>query len=235
VSLAYRIVVPTIRRLVRILCRIHDEELDRVPREGPLLIVTNHVNFLEAPVFYTHLIPRPLTGLAKIENWSNPFFRPLMNMVGAIPVKRGEGDVGAFRKSLAALAAGKIMAVAPEGTRSGDGRMQKAHGGAVLLALRSKVPLLPLAHYGGERFWSNLSRLRRTDFHMVVGNQFEIVTNGQKVTGRVRQQMADEVMYQIAALLPPYYRGAYSSLSAATEEYIRFRPGARSNLERAAF
>ena len=53
------------------------------------------------------------------------------------------------------------------------------------------------------------------------------------MTGQVRKQMTDEVMYQIAALLPPAYRGVYSDLSAATEEYIRFSPGAASNLERA--
>jgi 1-acyl-sn-glycerol-3-phosphate acyltransferase len=233
VSLAYRIVVPAIRRLVRILCRIHDEELERVPQEGPLLIVTNHINFLEAPVFYTHLIPRPLTGLAKIENWSNPFFAPLMKLVGAIPVRRGEGDVSAIRASLEALEAGKMMAITPEGTRSGHGRLQKARAGAVVLALRSEVPLLPVAHYGGERFWRNVSRLRRTDFHIVVGNQFRIVTDGQRVSGEVRQQIVDEIMYQVAALLPPAYRGYYSDLDAATERYIRFAPGVPSNLERA--
>jgi 1-acyl-sn-glycerol-3-phosphate acyltransferase len=233
VNLARQVVVSVIKWLVRALCRVHDEQLDRVPPTGPLLIVTNHINFLEAPVFYTHLVPRPLTGLAKIENWSNPVFAPLMKLAEAIPVRRGEGDVAAFRASLKALSEGKIMAITPEGTRSGNGRLQKARAGAVLLALRSRVPLLPVAHYGGELFWRNLYRLRRTDFRMVVGNQFQIVTNGEKVSSPVRQRIADEIMYQIAALLPPAYRGVYSDLSAATEEYIRFAPGVSSNLERA--
>ena len=231
-TLAYRIVVPAVRRLVRILCRIHGDELERVPHEGPLIIVANHINFLEVPILYTHLTPRSVTGLAKIENWSHPFFAPLMKLGGAIPVRRGEADLSAFRASLAALAAGKMMAVAPEGTRSGHGRLQKAHAGAVLLALRSGAPLLPMVHHGGENFWRNLSRLRRTDFYVVVGNQFEVVTNGKKATGQVRKQMTDEIMYQLAALLPPAYRGVYSDLSAATEEYIRFAPGVASNLER---
>jgi 1-acyl-sn-glycerol-3-phosphate acyltransferase len=233
VNLARQVVVSVIKWLVRALCRVHDEQLDRVPPTGPLLIVTNHINFLEAPVFYTHLVPRPLTGLAKIENWSNPVFAPLMKLAEAIPVRRGEGDVAAFRASLKALSEGKIMAITPEGTRSGNGRLQKARAGAVLLALRSRVPLLPVAHYGGELFWRNLYRLRRTDFRIVVGNQFQIVTNGEKVSSPVRQRIADEIMYQIAALLPPAYRGVYSDLSAATEEYIRFAPGVSSNLERA--
>jgi hypothetical protein len=53
------------------------------------------------------------------------------------------------------------------------------------------------------------------------------------VTRHVRQQMADEIMYQIAALLPPSYRGVYSDLATATETYLSFPPGAQSNLCRA--
>jgi hypothetical protein len=48
----------------------------------------------------------------------------------------------------------------------------------------------------------------------------------------MRQQMVDEIMYQIAALLPPGYRGYYSDLAAATERYLEFPPGSRSNLIR---
>jgi 1-acyl-sn-glycerol-3-phosphate acyltransferase len=96
--------------------------------------------------------------------------------------------------------------------------------------LRSGAPLLPLVYHGGELFWSNLSRLRRTDFHIVVGQPFYLNAGEDKVTRRVRQQMTDEVMYQMAALLPPAYRGVYSNLTAATETYLRFPPGAESNL-----
>ena len=52
------------------------------------------------------------------------------------------------------------------------------------------------------------------------------------MTREIRQQMADEIMYQIAALLPPPYRGAYSDLAAATDRYLRFPPGAESALAR---
>jgi 1-acyl-sn-glycerol-3-phosphate acyltransferase len=98
--------------------------------------------------------------------------------------------------------------------------------------LRSGAPLLPMVYYGGELFWRNLARLRRTDFHIVVGQPFYLDAGGVKVTRQVRQQMTDEIMYQMAALLPPVYRGVYSDLAAATEAYLRFPPGAESNLRR---
>ena len=51
------------------------------------------------------------------------------------------------------------------------------------------------------------------------------------MTREVRQQMTDEIMYQIAALLPPAYRGHYSNLAAATETYLRFPASSASNLQ----
>jgi 1-acyl-sn-glycerol-3-phosphate acyltransferase len=232
-TLTYRVVFSMIKGLMRVLCRVDDAQLARVPDQGPLIIVANHVNFLEVPLIYTHLQPRPLTGFAKVEAWDNPFIGALFSMGGAIPLYRGEADLVAFRQALKALEAGRILALAPEGTRSGHGRLQRGRSGVVLLALRSGVPLLPLVYYGGELFWRNLTHLRRTDFHIVVGQPFYLDAGGGKVTRQVRQQMIDEVMYQMAALLPPAYRGVYSDLTAATEAYLRFPPGAESNLRRA--
>jgi 1-acyl-sn-glycerol-3-phosphate acyltransferase len=230
--LTYRVVTSTIKGLLRILCRVDDAQLAQVPDRGPLILVANHVNFLEVPLLYTHLQPRPMAGFAKAETWDNPALRLLADLWGAIPLHRGEADMAALRQALKALEAGHILGVAPEGTRSGHGRLQRGHTGVVLLALRSGAPLLPMVYYGGELFWRNLARLRRTDFHIVVGQPFYLDAGGVKVTRQVRQQMTDEIMYQMAALLPPVYRGVYSDLAAATEAYLRFPPGAESNLRR---
>ncbi len=233
VTLIYRVVTLTIKRLTRILCQVNDAQLTRVPDRGPLIVVINHINFLEAPVMYTHLQPRPVTALAKAETWDNPALRLLADLWGAIPLNRGEVDVAALRQALAALEAGYILIMAPEGTRSGHGRLQRGHPGVAFLALHSSAPLLPVVYHGGELFWRNLTHLRRTDFHIVVGQPFYLDAGGVKVTRQVRQQMADEIMYQKAALLPPAYRGVYSDLAMATETYLRFLPGAESNLRHA--
>jgi len=227
------VVNSAIKRLSRVLCRVHDAQLTRVPQRGPLILVPNHINFLDAPVLYTHLRPRDVTALAKVETWDNPALRFLFNLAGAIPLRRGEADVQALRRGLAALQEGRILAMAPEGHRSGHGRLQKGHTGVVLLALWSGAPLLPLASYGIEKFRSNVSRLRRTDYHIAVGNPFYLDAHGVKVTRQVRRQMADEIMYQLAALLPPDHRGQYADLTQASVEYLRFPADSESNLCRA--
>jgi 1-acyl-sn-glycerol-3-phosphate acyltransferase len=220
----------TIKGLLRILCRVDDAQLAKVPDRGPLIMVSNHVNFLEAPLVYTHLLPRKMAGFAKAEAWKNPLLRFLAKLWGPIPLRRGEVDRSALREALDALEEGLILGLAPEGTRSGDGRLQQGNPGMVLLALRSGAPLLPVVHYGGELFWHNLARLRRTEFHVVVGQPFFLEPGGIKVSRQVRRQMTDEIMYQMAALLPPDHRGVYSNMDGATETYLRFRPGSQSNL-----
>jgi len=232
-TLTYRVVTSTIKGLTRLLCRVNDAQLAQVPSRGPLIIVANHVNFMEVPVLYTHLQPRPLAGFAKAETWDNPALRLLADLWGAIPLQRGEADMTALRQALQALEAGQILVVAPEGTRSGHGQLQQGHPGVVFLGLRSGAPLLPVVYYGGELFWRNLPRLRRTDFHIIVGQPFFLDAGGTKVTRQVRQQMADEVMYQMARLLPPAYRGAYSDVAATTEKYLRFPADVEGNPRRA--
>jgi 1-acyl-sn-glycerol-3-phosphate acyltransferase len=216
---------PAVSWLIRggtnILCRIERAPLAQLPQHGPMILVMNHINSLEVPLLYSHLQPRRIIGVAKIETWDNPLMAWLFDVWEAIPIRRGEVDLAAFHRSLAVLAAGEMLGVAPEGTRSYDGRLLRARPGVVTLALHSGAPILPVAHWGGEKFGCNLKHLKRTDFHVNVGKPFYLNVHGTRVTHDVRQQMVDEVMGQIAALLPVEYRGEYASLGA-TPGYLQF-------------
>jgi 1-acyl-sn-glycerol-3-phosphate acyltransferase len=221
-TLAHTAVVGFFRALTGLLCRIHDDALERVPDRGPLIIATNHVNVLEIPIIYTRLQPRPVFGLVAAVRWQNAFFRFVLNIVDAIPLHRGTADLTALRTAIARLKAGSILIVAPEGTRSGHGRLQEAHAGVVTLALHSGAPLLPVVFHGSERYREELRRARRTDFHLAVGRPFHLAPGIRRVTRTIRQQMLREIMYQISALLPPDKRGVYSDLEAATTHTINF-------------
>jgi len=229
-TLKQQVVTTGLGGILRILLRVQDGQLHRVPEHGPFILMPNHINFLEAPVLWTQLWPRRVTVLAKVETWDNPALRFLFNVGEAIPLRRGEADIGALRRGLAVLKAGKILGLAPEGHRSNTGQLQQGHAGIAFVALHSGAPIWPVACYGGERFRDNITRLRRTDFHIVVGQPFYVEAKGAPVMGALRRRITDEIMYQLAALLPPFYRGYYSNLGAATEEYLRFEPPARSNI-----
>lgn len=222
------------RLIVDIPCRVHDAELARVPQRGPLIAIGNHIGRMEIPALLSHLYPRLVTGMSKVEAFRNPIYKLLYWVYRAVPVRRGEADVNAMNLSLERLKEGYILAMSPEGTRSYDGRLQRAHPGLVILAVKSRAPVLPMAHFGGELLKRNLLRLRRTDFHIRVGTPFTIDLQGERLNKDLSQVIIDEVMYQLAALLPPYYRGVYSDLENATEHYLRFEAGTVSNLNRAA-
>jgi len=202
------------------MCRIDARDLQKIPKSGPLIVYSNHTGQIEVPVLYAHLQPRPVTGLAKIETWDNWFLNWVFNLWEAIPIRRGEADIVAMRKSLEVLENGLILAIAPEGTRNKTGVLIKAQPGVITLALRSGAPLLPVAHWGGENFSQNIKRLKRTEFHIRVGEPYRLDPGDERVTKEVRQQMVDEMMYRLATLMPEHYRGAYTDLENATEKYI---------------
>jgi len=223
-SLAHRAAIAGLKALTRALCRIDDAQLARVPARGPLILVTNHTNILEVPLLYTHLLPRPVTCFVASNRWQNPFFRWLLDGARMIPLRRGEADVVALREGMRRLEAGEIVIIAPEGTRNRDGRLQRAKAGVVPIALRSGAPLLPLAYHGHEGFGDNLRRLRRTDFHIVVGQPFRLETGGLRITRDRRQAIADEIMRHLARLLPPANRGVYADLSPDSRYVVPLKP-----------
>lgn len=210
-----------IRLGTSLLCRIDKRDFHKVPARGPLILVTNHIGSLEVPLLFVHLQPRRMIGLAKIETWDSKFMGWLFDLWGAIPVRRGEADLEAVRRCLDVLQAGDILAIAPEGTRSYHGRLLRAQPGVAMIALRTDAPILPVAHWGGENFKANLKKLRRTDFHVRVGEPFHLDPKGEKVTGELRQAMADEIMGQIAALMPEEYHGEYAGKFGQTK-YLRW-------------
>ena len=210
-----------VRTYTNITCKIDAPNLDDFPMEGPLIAIANHTGQIEVPIMFAHLQPRPLTGWAKVEAWNNPLLRWVFGIWGAIPVKRGEADTKALKYAIESIKSGKIFGLAPEGTRNKTGKLKRAMPGTAMLAVHSGAPILPVAHWGGENYLSNLKRFKRTDFHIRVGKPFKVETNGVRVTGEVRQQIVDEMMYKLAELLPEEYRGEYADMSKATQFFIK--------------
>ena len=210
-----------LRAFFGIVCRLDTAEVNKVPMQGPLILVSNHVNFLEAPIIRAKLHPRDIIALTKTESYDNPLFSFLFNTWGGIPIQRGTVDRTALHACIDALAESKQLAITPEGTRSGDGRLLPGKSGIVPLAVRSGAPLLPMACWGAEHFWVNLKHFRRTPFHVCVGRPFMVETSGKGMSKEVRQRIVDEIMFKLAELLPERYHGAYEHPERETYQYLR--------------
>ena len=195
--------------------------MQKVPLRGPLIPYSNHTGQVEVAMFFGQLQPRPITGWAKMESWDNAFLNWLFTLWGIIPVRRGEADSSALRRAIDTLRKGYIFGIAPEGTRNLSGRLKRAHPGVSVLAALSNAPLMPIAHWGGENFLRNLARLKRTDFHVRVGDAFCLKVEKGKVTREIRQQVADEMMFRLAELLPAGYRGEYEKVTENVKIFTR--------------
>lgn len=191
-----------------LLLRIRLYGKQRVPPTGPLIVAANHVNFMD-PLVLESQIGRLMVLFAKAEVMGWPFVGWLARHFLVIPVQRGEADPDAFKAALRALKQGAALYVAPEGTRNRDGRLRPGKPGAVVMALRTGAPVLPVGIWGQREFGQNWKQLRKTTVHVHFGRPFRFV-GPTKPTPPQLQAMTDEMMFRIAALLPAEWRGVYS-------------------------
>lgn len=219
----FRILRALLLRLITLLLGLRLEGVNNVPPSGPLIVVCNHLHNAD-PMLLSIAFPRPLHFMAKEEAFANPIVAAIIRRVGAFPVGRGKADRGALRRAEATLRQGIPIGIFPEGTRSRTGRLQPAQGGVGLLALRTGVPIVPIAVTGSERlpFNGRLSqRVERAEANghaerrvtIRIGPPFVLQTsNGER---RLSSKEATErIMGEIVALLPPSYRGSSDLTSA---------------------
>jgi 1-acyl-sn-glycerol-3-phosphate acyltransferase len=216
------------RFLLFFICKVDKKSLKAVPKAGPMILAGNHVNFLDAPVATTFLYPRKIISLVKKETFKNPVLSFLFKTWGSIPVNRGAADFPALGKAVEILKQGMFFAIFPEGTRTNNGCLIQGHPGIVVVALKSRVPILPIVHYGAENFNDNFKKLKRTKITFRVGKPFLLNPSCPLPHKEERQMITDEIMYQLAKLLPAEYRGYYSDISKATTNFLNFDIGGRT-------
>jgi 1-acyl-sn-glycerol-3-phosphate acyltransferase len=195
-----------LRVVFALILRVELRGVENVPRSGALIVAISHSSFID-PVVIGAFLPREVVPMAKIEAFDYPILGALIRWYGAFAVRRGEVDVRAFKNALAVLRRGLAMVIAPEGHRSETGALQRGREGAIILALRSGAPLLPVAVWGGKPLWKNLARLRPTEMRIVIGKPVL-----PSVSNPSRDQitaMSDELMLRIAALMPRELHGYY--------------------------
>ncbi|MFN3285815.1 MAG: lysophospholipid acyltransferase family protein [bacterium] len=136
-----------VRAVVRGVFRMEVTGSEHEPAEGPYLAVSNHWSALDPPVLGAAL-RRKVHFMAKQELFEIPLLRSWMRCIGTFPVRRGEPDRQAIRTALQVLERGGVVGMFPEGTRNPRGYLLPAEPGAAFLALKARVPILPVAILG---------------------------------------------------------------------------------------
>jgi 1-acyl-sn-glycerol-3-phosphate acyltransferase len=223
-----RIVRFGILGLFKLIFRLFLSHEERVPAEGGVLVVANHLHNAD-PVLISAAYPRPLHFMAKKEAFHVPVVPFFLRIAGAFPVDRGKADRSAIKRAQATLAAGIAVGIFPEGTRSVTRSLQKAYPGAGMLALVSGVPVQPMVITGTERLPLNGAKGKAAagapmperdhkGVRILFGEPFLIPReiDGRKVT---TDEATEIIMVEIARMLPPDYRGVYAA--ALERETVR--------------
>jgi 1-acyl-sn-glycerol-3-phosphate acyltransferase len=124
---------------------------ERIPA-GTCLFVANHTSSADAPAV-VGAIPRRIAILLKASLFKYPIVGQAFLLARFIPVRRGERDsaLDSLEKAIESLRAGQSFLIYPEGTRSPDGRLQEFKKGAVIMALKAGIPIVPVACSGAHR------------------------------------------------------------------------------------
>lgn len=125
---------------------------ENVPLQGGVLLLCNHQSFLD-PVLATYGLNRECHYMARDSLFRNKYFRRLIESLNAFPIRRGAADLAAIRESIRRLKGGGLLTAFPEGTRTPDGCVQAMHAGAVLIARRAGVPIVPTLILGAYEAW----------------------------------------------------------------------------------
>jgi 1-acyl-sn-glycerol-3-phosphate acyltransferase len=190
--------------LARLIYRPVIEGRENIPRNGPLLLASNHLSFIDSFVIPL-TAPRRVVFLAKSEYFTGHgvrglWMRWLFTAVGAIPVQRGAAGAAqeALDAALDVLRDGLVFAIYPEGTRSRDGRLYRGRTGVAWLALTAGCPVVPVALSGTQDIQpvgSRVPRIRRVSVRFGKPLDFSHLKGAKP--GPARREATDIIMAAI--------------------------------------
>ena len=151
-----RVIIKSIFWLISVfMYRIKIIGKENIPKEGAVLICPNHVHALDSAVIIAHS-KRKINVLAKAELFTGGIREWFADLFGIFPIKQDAADIDAIKTSLRVLKNGEPLMIFPEGTRNGLAKGAPLKNGPVVLAIKSKTPIIPVGIKGSFKFWSKV-------------------------------------------------------------------------------
>ncbi|WP_422936602.1 lysophospholipid acyltransferase family protein [Sinomonas sp. P47F7] len=212
----------SIRVLIAGLCRPTVTGLENVPVDGPFIVASNHLSFLDSVIIQA-LMPRKVGFFAKAEYFTGTglkgkLMKSFFEGVGSIPVERGEqaASVAALKTLLDILEDGGGVGIYPEGTRSRDGLLYRGRTGVGWLTLTTGAPVVPVGLEGTEKLQpAGSNGVKPQHFSMRVGEPLYFDKLGPDHSLPVRRDATDRIMDAIAALSGQERASGYNKPPAA--------------------
>lgn len=198
------------------------------PRDqGGMVVAVNHLHWFDVMILGGSLpFSYRLSWIAKIEVFNSSVARWFFRQMNVIPIRRGARDMAALEAAEEALKRGAVLTIFVEGHRNPEGELQQGRGGAVRMAARAGVPIVPIAiegTQGGLR-----GAFGRRHLRVSIGKPYHPDSNGHHIPPKRMDELTEEMMLKIAALLPEQYRGYYRERLLEMAPAGSPEPGAQS-------
>ena len=165
---------------------------ENLPKEKAAIICPNHVHFLDGPTLIANS-KRKINVLAKEELFKNKFLSNCLRMLGMYPIKRGSADIEAIKVSLKILKNNELLMIFPEGTRNGMAKGVKPKNGAVVMAIKAGVPIIPVGIIGNFKPFRKIT--------IKIGKPIDYSSYKDKVKDKeLMTKLTEELMKEIVKL-----------------------------------
>lgn len=225
----------TLRTLIRLafklLSRVTVYGLEWLLPSGGYILAVNHLSRVDPPLVFSLIERDEVTALVADTYKKRPFFRWIIRLVDGIWINRGEADLHALRQARDHLRGGGVLGIAPEGTRSHTGALMRGKTGVAYLADKAGVPVIPVAISGTDGAVWQLLRFRRPAIQIQFGAPLTLPPIQRHEREAALQRNTDEIMCQIAAMLPGKYHGFYAN-HPRLKELLEAMPHSRANGDR---
>lgn len=163
---------------------------ENIPEEGAALICPNHVHALDSVLVVTHN-KRKINVLAKEELFKNGFMRFLAKVFGVYPIKQNSADLGAIKISLKLLKNGELLLIFPEGTRNGLVKGTPVKNGAITMAIKAGVPIIPVGINGNFKIFSKIKINIGKPMYF---NEYKDKINDKEVIAQLTEELTKEII-----------------------------------------
>ena len=196
---------------MKLIADIEVNGIEKLP-EGNVIVAANHLGRLDTAALLCILDREDIIMPVAEKYRDHPLYGAIGRAANAVWLNRFEADYSAFRQILERMKQGGLLVIAPEGTRSKTEALQEAKMGVAFLASKSGYPILPVAVTRTEDrgILENLKRFRRSKITATAAELMYVDIPKGKGREEAMRQVTDEIMCQIAALLPESYRGVYA-------------------------
>lgn len=199
--------------LLRLLCRWKIKNRIKVMPEAPVVVVSNHLSWIDIPLLGV-CIPRRIAFMGKKEYARSRFHAAIFRIFGGFTIERGTVDRTALKLAEKAMRDGYAVGIFPEGTRSRTFQLQRGKFGVAFVALHNDAFILPVGIAGTEKVrerYENKARfLFRPEVVVNIGQPFKLPKGDGSPSREELASGTEIIMRRVAELLPEEYRGEYS-------------------------